>query len=217
MSFHLTWHHRTLGQFYATVSLMMTEVSKQLLSSERPSKVWKLSRAPNVYCISNQCQCLWRSTGIFCHWKVWSRKLLTRAKVNRQIPSQKLNGKGKNGEKFKCKTSGSWWLWGGQQANYHTRPPIQLSLIVRPHADCKNKQGSWIVVKFWESFSLDCLFCKNIFENFAFFLFPQLRVLYPNILQNPPSIPDWGFPLSPLVGDCGGKLFWPFHTWYFHT
>ena len=66
--------------------------------------------------------------------------------------------KGKNGEKFKCKTSGSWWLWGGQQANYHTRPPIQLSLIVRPHADCKNKQGSWIVVKFWESFSLDCLF-----------------------------------------------------------
>ena len=125
--------------------------------------------------------------------------------------------KGKNGEKFKCKTSGSWWLWGGQQANYHTCPPIQLSLIVRPHADCKNKQGSWIVVKFWESFSLDCLFCKNIFENFAFFLFPQLRVLYPNILQNPPSIPDWGFPLSPLVGDCVGKLFWPFHTWYFHT
>ena len=94
-------------------------------------------------------------------------------------------------------------------------PPIQLSLIVRPHADCKNKQGSWIVVKFWESFSLDCLFCKNIFENFAFFLFPQLRVLYPNILQNPPSIPDWGFPLFPLVGDCVGKLFWPFHTWYF--
>ena len=51
LSFYLNWHHRTLGQFYATVSLMMTEVSKQLLSSESPSKVWKLSRAPNVYCI----------------------------------------------------------------------------------------------------------------------------------------------------------------------
>ena len=76
--------------------------------------------------------------------------------------------KGKNGEKFKCKTFGSWWLWGGQQANYHTRPPIQLSLIVRPHADCKNKQDSWIVVKFWESLSLNCLVCKNVFENLPF-------------------------------------------------
>ena len=56
---------------------------------------------------------------------------------------------------------------------------------------------------------------QKCFWEFAFFLFPQLRVLYPNILQNPPSIPDWGFPLFPLVGDCVGKLFWPFHTWYF--
>ena len=77
--------------------------------------------------------------------------------------------KGKNGEKFKCKTFGSWWLWGGQQANYHTRPPIQLSLIVRPHADCKNKQGSWIVVKFWESFSLDCLFCSFLLLRICLF------------------------------------------------
>ena len=104
--------------------------------------------------------------------------------------------KGKNGEKFKCKTFGSWWLWGGQQANYHTRPPIQLSLIVRPHADCKNKQDSWIVVKFWESFSLNCLSAK-IFLRICLFPFSPVTSVVSKYFAESPFHPWLRVPSLP--------------------
>ena len=86
----------------------------------------------------------------------------------------------------------------GRQLPYS--PPIQLSLIVRPTR--LQKPNKWT----YNNCPLKlCSPSKTLSE----------EVLYPNILQNPPSIPDWGFPLFPLVGDCVGKLFWPFHTWYF--